>query len=615
MLKQIKHLLFGAPIATQHAEHEKLSVPLGLAVFASDALSSTAYATDEILIALAASAVAMQAGVISLPIALIIVTLIGLVVVSYRQIIRAYPEGGGAYIVAKRNLGTFPSHIAAASLLIDYVLTVAVSISAGIAAITSTGLLPYTQATFFCILCTLIILYFNLRGLRESGRTFAVPAYIFLFSIAALIAVGLWKLAIGQGHVTYTTLPTEINHLNVFATLGFIPIFLKAFSHGCVGLTGIEAVSNGIKAFKAPSAERANKTMLLMGCLLGGIFLGITILAFGFHIGPKDHETIISQVSRVVFGGNTFFYFLVQFSTMVLLILAANTAFSDFPRVSSLLANDGFLPRQLMNLGDRLMFNNGIFILGILSILLIWVFHGDTHALIPLYAVGVFISFTLSQAGMVRHHLREHEPGWRRGVVINAVGAVSTGCITLILAFEKFMEGAWIIFVAIPVIIVLFNNIYAHYRAVSRQLALDASYSCPIPRKHKAVVLVSGLGKNTIPALQYAKAIAEDVEAIHVELNLESTQRLKQSWEQWGCGIPLKSLPSPYRTITEPMLEYIATLRKKAPEELLTVIVPEFVTKKFWHNILHNQTAIMLKALLRFQKGTIVTTVRFHLEE
>lgn len=615
MFKSLKRLLVGAPIATHHAEDQKLNVPLGLAVFASDALSSTAYATDEILIALAASAVAAQAGILSVPIAVIIVTLIGLVVVSYRQIIRAYPEGGGAYIVAKRNLGTFPSHIAAASLLIDYVLTVAVSISAGIAAITSTGILSYHQTTLFCILSTVIIMLVNLRGLKESGKTFAVPAYVFLLSMAMLIGVGLWQLATGHGNVTASQLPTEVSHWGVFTTVGFIPIFLKTFSHGCVGLTGIEAVSNGVGAFKAPASQRANTTMILMGCLLGSIFLGITVLAFGFHILPQEHETIISQVARSVLGGGTIGYYLVQFSTMVLLVLAANTAFADFPRVSGLLANDGFLPRQLMNIGDRLVFNNGIWILGILSIGLIVLYQGDTHALIPLYAVGVFISFTLSQTGMVRHHLREKVSGWRWGIAVNTIGATVTGFVALILAIEKFHEGAWIILIAIPVIVLVFNRINGHYRSIGRQLALEDDYVCPIPLKHKVLVLISSLGKNTLPALQYAKTMSSDVEAVHVELNPQSTERLQQNWAKWGCRIPLKVLASPYRTINEPILDYIAALDKAGESPWITVVVPEFVTRKLWHNLLHNQTALLLKTLLRSRKGTIVTTVRFHLEE
>lgn len=612
MLKQLKRLVFGEPIASQHEEHQKLDVPLGLAVFAADALSSTAYATDEILIALSASAVAVQVGLLSLPVALAITALIVLVVISYRQIIKAYPGGGGAYIVAKENLGRLPSQIAASALLIDYILTVAVSISAGIAAITSTGLLAHNHATWYCILATLAIMLVNLRGLKESGKTFALPAYTFLLSMGLLLAVGIWKL------ITGNPLPPILSHGVSgigWGDAALVLLFLKAFSHGCAGLTGIEAVSNGVKAFKEPSSERANTTMTLMGLLLGGIFLGITVLAFGFHILPKPDETILSQVASAVFGKGTFLYLLVQFSTMVLLLLAANTAFADFPRVSSFLAYDGFLPRQLMNIGDRLVFNNGIWVLALFAIFLIWLYHGDTHALIPLYAVGVFICFTLSQSGMVMHHYREKEKNWVQGLWINGLGAVVTATVTLILAIEKFQEGAWIVLVTMPLIVLMFNRINRHYQSVGQQLALEENYACPVPIKHQVLVLVSGLGKNTIPALQYAKTLASEVEAIHVELNTEATKRLQQNWEHWGCGIPLKVLPSPYRTINEPILDYIDELRGGGQEQWITVIVPEFVTKQFWHNFLHNQTALVLKTRLRSREGTIVTTVRFHLKD
>lgn len=617
MYTKLKQLLIGAPISSYHAEHQKLNVPLGLAVFAADALSSTAYATDEILIALAGSSYAAFTGLISLPVALAIALLIVLVVISYRQIIKAYPEGGGAYIVARENLGTLPSHIAASALLIDYILTVAVSISAGVAALTSTGLFPHQEATTLCVLFTVGIMIINLRGVKESGLAFAFPAYIFLFSMTALIGVGLWQIFSVEHlpFLAHTASTQSTSGTNVFGSIGFIFIFLKAFSHGCAGLTGIEAVSNGVKAFKEPRPERANATMTLMGLLLGAIFLGITYLAFGFHILPQNNETILSQVAGAVFGRGTFLYLLVQFSTMILLILAANTAFADFPRVSSLLADDGFLPRQLMNLGDRLVFNNGITVLCLLSVLLIIVFKGDTHALIPLYAVGVFVSFTCSQLGMVVHHQREKEPGWKQGIAINALGAVVTAVVTLILAVEKFTEGAWIVFVISPLLIYLFNAVKQHYLKMGQQLALPSSGYCPMAIEHTVLVLVSSLHRGTIPAMEYAKTISNRVEAVHIELNPESTRRLQLSWAEWGCGIPLTVLKSPYRSLTEPLLEYIDEVEDRYEHDLVTIIVPEFVTKKWWHNLLHNQTALVLKAILRFRKGKVVTTVRYHLEE
>lgn len=613
MYKKLKRILIGTPLASHHEEEQKLNVPLGLAVFAADALSSTAYATDEILIAIAATAYAAQSGLVSLPVALAIAVLILLVVVSYRQIIRAYPEGGGAYIVARENLGLLPSLTAGAGLLIDYVLTVAVSISAGVAAMTSTGLFPHEQASGLGVTLTVLIMILNLRGLRESGVVFAVPAYTFILSMLLLLGVGLWKLFNGQAPPLPSIQPQTGG--SSWLNTAFMLVFLKAFSQGCAGLTGIEAVSNGVKAFKEPRPELANKTMTLMGLLLGGIFLGLTFLAAGFHITPKAGETIVSQIARSVFGGGTPLYFLVQFSTMVLLILAANTAFAGFPSIASLLAQDGYLPRQLMNRGDRLVYNNGIAILAVLAISLIIAYQGNTHALIPLYAVGVFICFSLSQSGMVIHHRKHKAPGWQSGMVINSLSALVTGMVTLILAFEKFLDGAWMIFLALPLLVYLFFAISRHYKRVEAQLTLPHDGYCPVAIEHTALVLVSSLHRGTIPALEYAKTISEQVEAVHVELNAQATARLKAAWEEWGCGIPLTILKSPFRSITEPLLEYIDEVEDRYPHDLVTIIVPEFVTKKGWHNLLHNQTALLLKTILRFRPGKVVTTVRYHLAE
>lgn len=616
MYRKLKRLLIGAPIASHHAQHEKLNVPLGLAVFSSDALSSTAYATDEILLALVGTAYATHAGVVSLPVAITIVALIAIVVISYREIIKAYPEGGGTYIVARENLGLTASHVAAAALLIDYILTVAVSVCAGVAALTSTGLFPHEHATALGVFFTIAIMLVNLRGVKESGIVIAFPAYTFILSMLALIGFGIWKMMTGQAVVSPGQVFGEVaSEASSFTSLAFILVFLKAFSHGCAGLTGIEAVSNGVKAFKDPADVRAYKTMALMGFLLAGIFLGVTIVAFGFNIMPKEGETIVSQVARNVFGGGSLMYLVVQFSTMIILILAANTAFAGFPSISSMLADDGFLPRQLMNIGDRLVFNNGIVVLMFLSVLLIIFFHGDTHSLIPLYAVGVFVSFTLAQTGMVIHHRRVKDPGWKQGTLINAFGAFVTGSVTVVIAFEKFREGAWIILVAIPLLIWMFRSIREHYVGIGRQLALPESGYCPIAIEHTVLVLVSSLNRGTIPAMEYAKTISNKVEAVHIELNPEATQRLKLAWEEWGCGIPLTILKSPFRSIIEPLLEYIDEVEDRHEHDLVTIIVPEFVTKKWWHNLLHNQTAILLKAILRFRKGKVVTTVRYHLEE
>jgi len=612
-----RKLIFGKPLETNREHEERLNIPLGLAVFAADALSSTAYATEEILIALVSSAYSVQAGLLSLPIAVAICLLMVIVVFSYRQVIRAYHDGGGAYIVAKENLGEIPCLIAGASLLLDYVLTVAVSVSAGAAAITSTGLVPLHLKDNLAIIFTLFITFINLRGIRESGSVVAFPAYSFIAVMSGLI---LWGF-IEPGHIddhsihaSFTVAHSGITGL-VFDT-ALILALLKAFSHGCAALTGIEAISNGVKAFKEPSDRNANHTMVLMAAILGSIFIGVTYLAYHYHILPSHSETIISQVARAVFGGNSFMYFAIQITTMIILVLAANTSFAGFPRLATLLATDYYLPRQLMTLGDRLVFSNGIILLSFISTLLIWLYHADTHALIPLYAVGVFLSFTLAQAGMVVHHLRLATKHSARGIAINGIGAITTGAVTILLAYEKFFEGAWMVLVAIPVLIYFFLCIKSHYNSMSKQLALPSDgAACPIAIEHTVLVLVSSLNRGTIPALQYAKTISARVEAVHVKLNPAGTERLKQEWERWGCNVPLVVLESPYRSIIDPILKYVDEVEDRYEHDIVTIIVPEFVTKKAWHNLLHNQTALLLKTLLRFRRGKVVTTVRYFLDE
>jgi amino acid transporter len=613
---QIKRLLLGAPLHTHQESHERLSIPLALAVFASDALSSTAYATEEILIALMASVYAAQAGWISIPVAVAIGLLIVIVITSYRQVIRSYPGGGGAYMVAKENLGILPCLIAGAALMLDYILTVAVSVSAGVAALTSTGWVPHEARLPLALMFVLLMTYLNLRGVREAGKVIALPAYVFIGSMALLLGVGIWQTLTGSP-IPHTVSQADIpaSSLDQSINMMFLLVFLKAFSHGCAALTGIEAISNGVKAFREPVVAHANRTMVIMGILLGTIFLGVTYLAYAFHIMPQVQETVISQVARTVFGGASWMYGVIQMSTLVILILAANTSFAGFPRLANLMAYDGFMPRQLMNIGDKLVFSNGIWFLGTLAALLIALYHADTHALIPLYAVGVFLSFTLAQAGMVVHHQKLQESGWRSGMVINSLGAVTTGVVTILLAVEKFWEGAWLILLAIPLLIILFLKINNHYRSIGKQLALPADTYCPVSIEHTVLVLVSSLNRGTIPALEYAKTISSRVEAVNVELNPAATAMLRGEWEKWGCGIPLVVLPSPFRTITEPILDYIDEVESRYEHDLVTVIVPEFVTKQWWHNLLHNQTALMIKTLLRFRKGKVVTTVRYYLEE
>lgn len=614
MYARLKRLLFGQPLPTHQEHHERLPVPLALAVFASDALSSTAYATEEILIALVGSVFASYANLLSLPVALLICLLMAIVVISYREVIRAYPQGGGTYLVSKENLGIVACLVAGSALLLDYILTVAVSISAGVAALTSTGWISHENRVMVALIFVAIVTLVNLRGVRESGKVIAVPAYIFIGSMLLLLVSGFWKASQGIP-VTETVAPVATAEVDLVFNLALVLVLLNAFAHGCAALTGIEAISDGVKAFREPAYANANRTLVMMGIILGTLFLGITALGFAFHIAPSEQETVISQIARATFGGSSPLYYGIQIVTMVILILAANTSFSGFPRLATFLAHDGFLPRQLMNLGDRLVFSNGIIVLGLLSGLLIWMYHADTHSLIPLYAVGVFLSFTLAQAGMVFYYQKQRIDGWRWGLTISAIGALTTGLVTILLAVEKFWEGAWIILIAIPILCIVFIRIHNHYISVGKQLILPATGYCPVAVEHTVLVLVSSLNRGTIPALEYAKTISDRVEAVHVELNSQATARLKKAWEEWGCGIPLVVLPSPYRSITEPILDYIDEVESRYEHDIVTVIVPEFVTKKFWHNFLHNQTALLIKTLLRFRKGKVVTTVRYYLEE
>jgi amino acid transporter len=630
VLEKIKRLLVGNPLESKRERHERLPIPLALAVFASDALSSTAYATEEILLALILSGFALQANALSLPVAIAILLLITVVVISYRQVIRAYPEGGGAYIVSRENLGELASLIAGGALLIDYVLTVAVSLSGGVAAITSfrmadnTSLVSQEYSVPLALLFLIIMILVNLRGVRESGKVLAVPAYLFLLAMFALIGYGMFRIFTGDVPASVQmdmaagkSGAADINWMD----MAVVMVMLKAFSHGCSALTGIEAISNGVKAFKSPVDMNANRTMAIMGGLLGIIFTGVTYVAYAFHVQPGvDHEThavtqtAISLVNAAVFGEGSIMYTVVQILTMVILILAANTSFAGFPRLANLLADDGYLPRQLMSLGDRLVFSNGIMILGVTSAILIAAFNANTHYLMPLYAVGVFLSFTLAQTGMFLHHLKHKGKDWQVGAYICGFGALVTGFVTVLLTVEKFMEGAGIVVIAIPALIYVFMSIKNHYKTIAKELTLGESVYCPLPIEHTVLVLVSSLNKGTIPALEYARTISDRVEAVHVELNPIATERLKKSWDEWGCGVTLTILKSPYRSITEPILQYVEEVESRYDHDLVTIIIPEFVTKKFWHNILHNQTSFLIKALLRMKTGKVVTTVRYYLQ-
>ena len=623
----LKRLLVGAPLPSHREKHERLSVGTALAVFAADALSSTAYATEEILLALAIPAYALYAGfanILSIPIAIAICLLMVIVVASYKQVIKAYDQGGGTYEVSKEHLGLHASHVAGAALLIDYVLTAAVSVSAGVDALVATKWVPPHQRVEWACGFLAVITIINLRGVKESGLFFSIPAYIFIFAMVTMVITGVVQALTGH---PLTPLPINFDHgwqgvgipenIQDLLGVGLLLAMVKAFSHGCTALTGIEAISNGVKAFKEPAANNANKTMVIMGCILGFLFIGMTIIAFFHRIMPVENNTVIAQVATAVFGGGSFFYYLVQFMTTVILVFAANTSFAGFPRLTSILANDGFLPRQLMHLGDRLVFSNGIILLGLVSGGLVVLYHASTHDLIPLYAVGVFLSFTLAQAGMVKHHIHNKEGNWKYSLFINGFGAIVTAIATIILLLEKFTEGAWLVVAGIFGIMWVFRKIKRHYISVARQLILPESpqaFSQPVI-EHTVVVLVSSLHRGTLPALRYARTISPRIEAIHVELRPDLSKRLVDAWDDWGQGVPLTVLKSNYRSVIQPLMEYIEEVDDRHPDDMVTVIIPEFVTKKFWHNILHNQSSLLIKAMLAFRPNKVVTSVRYFLEE
>ena len=609
----LKQLLVGRPIPSHLAHHERLSKATGLAILSSDALSSVAYATEEIFRTLVLAGVAALS--YSLPIAFAIAALLAIVVISYRQTVQAYPQGGGAYIVAKDNIGPTAGLIAAAALLIDYVMTVAVSIAAGVAAVVSAVPAWHINRTEMSLVFVVLIAIGNLRGIRESGRIFAVPTYFFLASMVALIGAGVWRAVTGDiAPVLPAGTPTEagVTTLTTF-------LVLRAFANGCTAMTGVEAVSNGVPAFKPPEAKNAATTLLIMAGLCVALFMGVTLLAGAYRVVPlvesaPGYETVVSQLARGVFGGRGAAYYAVQAATTLILILAANTAFSDFPRLSSIIARDRYLPRQFMNQGDRLAFSNGIVALSVLAGILIVAFEGDTHALIPLYMIGVFVSFTLSQAGMVRKWRREGGEGWLGSALLNLVGAASTGVVLVVVAVTKFAEGAWIILVLIPLLVLWFRSVHKHYARVAEQLSLrDFTEEA---RPHNTVLVpIGGVHRAVVQALQYAKMLGSDVRAVFVDVDPNATATVRREWERWGQEIPLVVLPSPYRSLMEPLLEYIEQVDAERPDDFITIVLPEFVPARWWHHLLHNQRALLIKGALLFKRNTVVTSVPFHLRK
>ena len=605
-LTLVKRWLVGPPMPLAQARHERLTKRVALAVFSSDALSSVAYATEEILLILVLAGTA--AIHLDVPIALGIAGLLAIVAISYQQTIHAYPSGGGSYIVARANLGIVPGLVAAAALLVDYVLTVAVSVAAGVAAVTSAlpELTPYKVVVG--VVCVAAIAVANVRGVRESGRIFAVPTYFFIGSFTIMLAAGFLRLATGTLPPAPPPSVPALESLTAF-------LALRAFASGCTALTGIEAISNGIPAFRQPESRNAAITLGWMAFILATMFIGITVLANQLGVVPRETETVVSQIARALFGGGLMYY-LVQAATALILVLAANTSFADFPRLSSLLARDHFVPRQFAKLGERLVFSNGILVLAGFAALLLVVFGGDTHALIPLYAVGVFVSFTLSQSGMVRHWWVERGAGWRHRLAINGVGAVATGVVTLVIAVTKFTHGAWIVVLVIPILVAAFLAMARHYEEVAEALSLEG-FGAPPHFQHTVLVLVGDVHRGVVRAVQYAYTLAAPtavVRGVYVETDPARTARIEEKWSQWGFGVPLVVLTSPYRSFLRPLLDYVDQIQARGDEQMVTIVLPEFLPRKWWQHVLHNQTALLVKGALLFRKNLVVADVPYLLK-
>ncbi|HJV49027.1 MAG TPA: APC family permease [Geothrix sp.] len=643
-MQSLRRMLLGRRLASEETQHTKISNPIALAVFSSDALSSVAYATQEIMASLSGALVhALGAGALagvaghaifgwSIPVALGIIALLMILAISYRQTILAYPGGGGAYIVSMENLGDIAALTAGASLLIDYILTVAVSASSGVAAITAA--LPVLEGhnVALTILSIGFIALMNLRGMKESGGLFAIPTYGFVLSIFLILGYGTLKLALGGGPtaVQVQQAAEQGTHL---AGLSMVWIFMRAYSAGCTALTGVEAISNGTTAFRDPAGPNAAKTMIWMVLLLGTMFLGITLLAHRFGVTYQHSadpsvvaETLLSKLNKAILGDVShglpkLIYYLVQGFTFAILVVAANTAFADFPRLAALQARDGFLPRQFASQGDRLVFSNGILILFFFSGALVWAFHANTDILLPLYAAGVFMGFTLSQTGMVAHWRKVRGRHWHAKAAVNGLGAITAFIVLLDIAITKFIHGAWVVILLVPVLVVVHFNIRRHYVGVKSKLAASRTDAF-LPNKHHAIVLVNGIHRGVVQSLLYARLIAGDrVEALTVDLGSDgyhespAMEKLRADWSIYGLGIPLRCIPSPYRKMVEPILEEVDRIREAEPELALTIILPEFITPKWWQQVLHTQSAFRIKARLLLKPGVIVTSVPMHLPQ
>lgn len=619
-------VLIGRPLATADAPHQTIGKAVGLAVFASDALSSTAYATQEILIILAAAGT-MAFGY-AFPISIAIVSLLTIVTLSYEQTIHAYPGGGGAYIVSRDNLGPLPALIAGSALLTDYILTVAVSISSGVAQISSAFPEIANLRVPLAVILVGLIMVVNLRGVKESGVIFAIPTYFFVLMMFVTIGVGLYQHFTGTLGTVVD--PPEIEILITSAITPFL--LLHAFSSGTAALTGVEAISNGTTAFREPRGRNAGITLVWMAIILGSLFLSITFLSGQISAVPSETETIISQLGRTIYESRGILYLMLISATTIILIMAANTAFADFPRLSALLAKDNFLPRQLAFRGSRLVFSRGIVALAVFAAFLIAIFNASVTLLIPLYAIGVFLSFTLSQFGMARrwHKIGKLKPGeeikeagstltfdknWRGKMFINGFGSLCTLIVMMVFAITKFVDGAWIVLIIIPLGVVIFSRIHKHYEVVAEKLSLDTFGEPPRVSRQRVLIPISGVHRGTLAALAYANTLSDDITAIHVSIDPEETDKVRERWERWGNGVRIVILDSPYRLLIEPLLDYVNDLAKKRqPNEIITIVVPQFVPKNRWENVLHANTAFWLRISLLFKPGIVITDVPYQIE-
>jgi amino acid transporter len=612
---RLKQVIFGRPLPSERLEHERLTKKTALAVLSSDAISSVAYATDQILFVLG-GAIGIAAVGYVLPISAVIVGLLVLVGLSYRQTVFAYPNGGGSYTVARENLGVMSGLVAAAALLTDYILTVAVSISGGVAAMTSAypALVPHT--VLLCSLSILLLATVNLRGVRESGAAFSLPTYGFIIMMLALLGLGAFRIWTGHELAPLTEAlkvdsvsARQGGRLSPLTGIALAYLLMRGFAEGCAAMTGTEAISNGVMAFKAPAQKNAAITLGWMVAILALFFLGVSFLAQHYRVMPTVHETVLSILGHHIFGGGPLYYGL-QYTTFAVLVLAANTAFADFPRLAGILAHDGYMPRQLAARGDRLAYSNGIVTLALVAWLLVWLFSGDTNALVPLYAIGVFVCFTLSQAGMVVHWRATRGPGWKWKAGLNGLGAAATGVVSVIQLVTKFTSGGWIIALIIPLIILLLRAIHRHYAEFSEEIRFLGQ--SPInPLHHTVIVPVNGITKATSGALVYATTISDEVLAVYIEVDKRQTRRLEDEWAAWDTGIPLVVVPSPYRSILKPLVEYVDNLRMVTPGELVTIVVPEIIPRRWWEHLLHNKTALYIRTAFLFKPNVVVTAIPY----